>query len=222
MSGTELEVEQRLIKALGHPIRMRALTILNQRVASPSEIAETLGEALGVVSYHVRILEELGCIELVRTTPRRGAIEHHYRAIERPWLTDSQVERIPASLRRTLSGSVFAQLAEDAKVASKTDGMDEVRHWMVRLAVVLDEEAWGELGQMLQDVLDRALALQVESLDRLVERGEEAESRAAILGLMLFEREVAEHTRTTEAARSAGRRSSPSASRKPTSRRGRK
>src|SRR5437763_16525376 len=130
------------MKAMSHPIRLRALMVLNERVASPSEIAQELDESLGVVSYHVRMLEELGCIELVRTTPRRGAIEHHYRALERPWLTDDQVERIPPSLRRTLSGSVFAQLAEDIAAASKRDRLDEVRHRMVRMAVLLDDEAW--------------------------------------------------------------------------------
>jgi hypothetical protein len=36
------------------------------------------------VSYHVRILARLGLIELVRTTPRRGAVEHHYRSLPRP------------------------------------------------------------------------------------------------------------------------------------------
>jgi DNA-binding transcriptional ArsR family regulator len=59
---------------------VRALAILTEREASPSELAEELGEPLGNVSYHVRLLHELGLIDLVGTTPRRGAIEHHYRA----------------------------------------------------------------------------------------------------------------------------------------------
>jgi hypothetical protein len=42
------------------------------------------------VGYHVRVLRELGCIELVRTARRRGAIEHFYRAVERPYLTDRE------------------------------------------------------------------------------------------------------------------------------------
>ena len=66
-------VDHRLIRALGHPIRVRALTILNERVASPNELARQLGAHLGSVSYHVRILLELGAIELVKTEPRRGA-----------------------------------------------------------------------------------------------------------------------------------------------------
>lgn len=52
--------------------------------ASPKELATQLGEKLGNVSYHVRILVRLGLIELVRETPRRGAVEHHYRSAPRP------------------------------------------------------------------------------------------------------------------------------------------
>ena len=40
---TQTHELQRFGKALSHPLRMRALTILNQRVASPSELAEELG-----------------------------------------------------------------------------------------------------------------------------------------------------------------------------------
>jgi len=36
------------------------------------------------VSYHVRTLAQLELIKLVKKTPRRGAIEHHYEAVERP------------------------------------------------------------------------------------------------------------------------------------------
>jgi DNA-binding transcriptional ArsR family regulator len=79
-SSKEANLDRRLIKALGHPIRVRALEILNARVASPSELAKELGEPLGNVAYHVKILEENDAIELVRTAPVRGALEHFYRA----------------------------------------------------------------------------------------------------------------------------------------------
>jgi DNA-binding transcriptional ArsR family regulator len=57
---------------------------LDVQEASPKELATQLGEKLGNVSYHVRILVRLGLIELVRETPRRGAVEHHYRSAPRP------------------------------------------------------------------------------------------------------------------------------------------
>jgi DNA-binding transcriptional ArsR family regulator len=76
--------DQGIITALGHPLRARILSVLDGGEASPKELATQLGEKLGNVSYHVRILVRLGLIELVRETPRRGAVEHHYRSAPRP------------------------------------------------------------------------------------------------------------------------------------------
>ena len=109
MESMEADVDQRLIKALGHPLRMSVLAILNARVASPSELAKELGEPLGNVAYHVKILEETGAIELVRTAPVRGALEHFYRAttdVDATWLDldDAAYEEVAALLRRSSSG----------------------------------------------------------------------------------------------------------------------
>ena len=59
------ELDPRIVRALSHPIRHRVLVALNERVASPKELAAELGEPLGNVSYHTRVLAQLGCIELV-------------------------------------------------------------------------------------------------------------------------------------------------------------
>jgi DNA-binding transcriptional ArsR family regulator len=72
--------DEALIRALASPLRRQILGILAESVASPKEIADRLGLPLPNVSYHVGILRDLGLLELVSETPRRGAIEHHYRA----------------------------------------------------------------------------------------------------------------------------------------------
>jgi DNA-binding transcriptional ArsR family regulator len=106
LKSKEAPVDQRLIKALGHPVRMRVLDILNDRVASPSELAKELGEPLGNVAYHVKILEEAEAIELVRTAPVRGALEHFYRAttdVDATWLDlDDEAYEEVAALLETL------------------------------------------------------------------------------------------------------------------------
>jgi DNA-binding transcriptional ArsR family regulator len=168
MTRKSPQLEQRLGKALSHPLRMRALTLLNQRVASPSELAEELGEPLGNVSYHVRMLLELDLIELVRTTPRRGAVEHHYRATERAWLDKREWGELPRSLRRGLSDAVLAQIWKDTLAAAKEGTLDarDSRH-VSRTPLVLDEEGWTELAEVLDEVLERALAIQGDSAERL-------------------------------------------------------
>jgi hypothetical protein len=46
---------------------------------SPNEFAKLLDEPLTNISYHVRMLHDLGVIELAHTEPRRGALEHYYK-----------------------------------------------------------------------------------------------------------------------------------------------
>ena len=64
-SGTAT-VDERVVKSLGHPLRQRILHVLSEGVASPNQIAQRLGEPLGNVSYHVKILLANEAIELER------------------------------------------------------------------------------------------------------------------------------------------------------------
>jgi predicted ArsR family transcriptional regulator len=82
-AGPEDVDETQIAKALSHPIRVRALTILNDHVASSADIARELGLPVANVAYHVNTLARLGCIEEVETRQVRGALEHRYRALRR-------------------------------------------------------------------------------------------------------------------------------------------
>src|SRR5215208_3974173 len=94
-------------------MRARILGILNERTASPNEIAEMIDERLPNVSYHVRALRDLGCIELVDTAQRRGAVEHYYRAIERAYLSDDEWAGMPQEGRQSLAGQWFEATSID-------------------------------------------------------------------------------------------------------------
>ena len=75
-------LDPRLAKALSNEVRARALALLAEGAKSPKLIASELDLDLRSVAYHVRVLKKLGCIELVETLPRRGAVEHVYRAAD--------------------------------------------------------------------------------------------------------------------------------------------
>lgn len=75
-------LDPRLAKALSNQVRARALALLAEGAKSPKLIATELELDLRSVAYHVRVLKKLGCIELVETLPRRGAVEHVYRAAD--------------------------------------------------------------------------------------------------------------------------------------------
>ncbi len=82
MASNLHSLDPRLAKALSNDVRARALELLAEGAKSPKLIAAELGLDLRSVAYHVRVLKKLGCIELVETLPRRGAVEHIYRAAD--------------------------------------------------------------------------------------------------------------------------------------------
>jgi DNA-binding transcriptional ArsR family regulator len=166
MPAQEPAIDQRIMKALSHPLRVRMLTLLNQKVSSPSELAEELDEPLGNVSYHMRFLADLNMVKLVRTEPRRGAVEHYYEALEPPLISDDDWAQLPAALRRSLSDSTLSQIARDLKGAAKTGGFDRENIHVSRVALTLDEQGWDELSEMLSDVLERARRVQEQSNKR--------------------------------------------------------
>jgi DNA-binding transcriptional ArsR family regulator len=179
------ELDSALVKALSHPLRMRILSRLNETVASPNEMAKQFEESLPLVSYHVRILRELGCIELVRTTPRRGAIEHHYRALSRPYLGDADWAQLPASARQGVSVTILTEAFDDVRqaVAAETVDARADRH-LSHAPLVLDEQGWKDLNRRLAEVLDWALEQQGLSAGRLQDGesgGSEVRTRLTML-----------------------------------------
>ncbi len=82
MAPRPVSIDKRMAKALSSSLRVQALALISEGVASPKAISDRLDLDVRTVAYHVRVLRELGCIELVETAQRRGAIEHIYRVTE--------------------------------------------------------------------------------------------------------------------------------------------
>jgi DNA-binding transcriptional ArsR family regulator len=188
-SSTEQQLDQRLVRVLAHPLRQQLLIMLHKYgVSSPRELAERAGERLPNVSYHMRVLRDAGCIELVRTKPRRGAIEHFYRASARPILDDDQWASLPISVRRALFGQTLREMWDDVLAAANTGGFDDPQAHVSRTWFQLDEIAWNGLVQEMADMLEKAFALHAESAARLADGGDQENVRRVAMGLLLFER----------------------------------
>ena len=102
-------------RALAHPLRVRVLELATDRdEVSPVDLAEELGEPLGVVSYHVRQLAAAGLLELASRSFRRGAVKHHYRA----------VPRLGVTVRVAVSADRAASLTREIRDAVEAAGED--------------------------------------------------------------------------------------------------
>jgi DNA-binding transcriptional ArsR family regulator len=170
-------IDPRIVKALGHPLRQRILRSLNDRVTSPSELADELDEPLGNVSYHIRILRENDAIELVKTAPVRGAIEHFYRARVPSQFDEEHWSKMPASTRRALFDQTLQEIWDQVVQAAKSDGLGDERAHVSCTPMDLDDQASEELSKRLGEVLDLAIRLQADTAKRRGKRSASSEER---------------------------------------------
>jgi hypothetical protein len=166
---------------------MRALRILNERVASPVEIARELGEPVNSIAYHVRILADAGCVEQVDQRQRRGAVEHFYRATTIPMFTDQQWEELPASLRRQLFGEAVRDIVGHVSAAAEHDGFDHPETHVSWTTLHLDDKGWDEVTKLLAGALEKLPAIEARAAARLATAGDAPEHRTEAV-LMHFHR----------------------------------
>jgi DNA-binding transcriptional ArsR family regulator len=178
--------DPRLVKALAHPLRLRILGILEDRVASPSELAEELEAPLGNVSYHVRILAGFDLIRLVRKRPRRGAIEHYYKARGRVELTDRAWSKVPTIVKGAIVDATLDQIGELVESAAQGGGFDRADARLCRQPLSLDATGWRELASAVDELLGRAEEIERESAERLAANDHRGELDAGLV-VMLFE-----------------------------------
>jgi DNA-binding transcriptional ArsR family regulator len=175
--------DPRLVKALAHPLRLRILGVLDERMASPSELAEELNAPLGNVSYHVRILASLGLIQLVKETPRRGSVEHHYQAVARPMISDDAWAAVPETVKRAMVGAVLQEAGRLVSDAAAHGGFDRPNSHLSRTPLRLDAEGWKALADELIAFMRKVEEIESGAAERLGPH----EGDEAMLVLMLFQ-----------------------------------
>ena len=177
--------DPKLVKAYAHPLRIRILNVLDDRVASPSEIADELATPLSNTSYHVRQLAALGLVRLVNRTARRGAIEHYYTASVRPTITDEGWAKLPQIVKRAHFGGILQTAIAHVVSAAELGGFDRDDIHYSRTTGRLDGDAWRAIGQELGGVLERIDAIVAES-DARLSADPDAEWEDATVLMMLF------------------------------------
>jgi DNA-binding transcriptional ArsR family regulator len=153
---------------VAHPLRGRCLTILSDRTASPNELARDLGEDVGNISYHVKQLLKMEVIELVRERPVRGAVEHFYRAIQRPVMSDEEYAKLSVEERLRFVRLSLQFVVADAAVAIEANTFTQRHdHYLTRLPLTVDEEGWKELNKIYAEALRQTVEVEAASAERM-------------------------------------------------------
>jgi DNA-binding transcriptional ArsR family regulator len=172
---------------VAHPLRGRCLTILSDRTASPNELARDLGEDVGNVSYHVKQLVKMEVIELVGERPVRGAVEHFYRAIQRPHMSDEEYAKLSVEKRLRFARLSLQFIVADAATAIEANTFTQRHdHYLTRLPLTVDEEGWKELNEIYADAFQRTVEVEAASAERMSQDPEAAGIPARVIS-MFFE-----------------------------------
>jgi DNA-binding transcriptional ArsR family regulator len=161
-------IDQNLVRALAHPMRVQILEALQGRTASPTELAKGFGQSLGVVSYHANALLEVECIELIATKPKRGTIEHFYTARPRSFIGHQDWRRAPLSVRGGVTSEALRTFVAKVGAALDADTIDSrddtTLNWM---PITVDERGWRETAEILDRALRELMEVATASRERL-------------------------------------------------------
>jgi len=179
--------DPRYVKAMSHPLRVRILALLDERPASPVELARWLGASLGTTAYHVRTLERMGLIELIRETRVRGAVEHHYRAMERPTVSDEAWAAAPPIAKQAAVSASLATIDAYTHAASEAGGFDHDDARLTRNALRLDARGFEDISRACTQILAQVDRIEESARERIERDPHTAETRDIALVMMLFE-----------------------------------
>jgi DNA-binding transcriptional ArsR family regulator len=182
-TGRTAKADRRLAKALSHPLRCEIIAILSDTCASPSEMADTLGEPLSNVSYHTNELLKLECIEMVDEEKVRGATKTRYRATTKMLLDNPDWERLSKTARVAVSINALNEVNRRAADAVEAGTFDRrTDRTLITLKLDVDEQAWLDVNQALRIAYERIEDVRVEAAGRMADGADTFRMTASLLG----------------------------------------
>ncbi|HEU5143201.1 MAG TPA: winged helix-turn-helix domain-containing protein [Solirubrobacterales bacterium] len=171
-----------VVRALANPTRIRLLEAVADEPASARELGTLVGEAPGVVSYHLRVLRATGCVRMAQPDIARRAEDCEYELA--PTATPTRrlarsrpVHTGPGHPPATLVQSV---LERGAPVRGE-DLFGERKHQLGCTSIVVDKQGWREVASAVADAMDKVWTAQEKSRARLAEDGgEDIEATVAV------------------------------------------
>lgn len=183
----KLSLKERLLKALQHPLRAKILAYMNDRAWSPRELQRELDEGLSQVSYHVKVLADFELIELIGTEPRRGAVEHFYRAVERAFIPSDMAKHIPKSGQRIIGDDILEEIDKDIGASLKSGKFYARDDWHTSWTPAdLDDQGCKDAEKLADEFVERFLEIEAESATRRAQGKGDGEHIATSAAVLVF------------------------------------
>lgn len=177
----------RQMQALSNEERVRIFALLCEGEGSPKAISKELDEGLSQVSYHVSVLSKCNLITLVRTEPRRGAVEHFYEAAVPSLIPPDAWTNLPPAMRKTISLGILQEFFDDARDSIGAGIFDASPGELNLTPLVLDEPGVEEFGRLAREFLGSLQELQSAASRRMgVMNGDGSEAISTTVFLASF------------------------------------
>lgn len=146
-----------------------------------------MNEGLSQVSYHIKVLKDYKLIELTRTEPRRGAVEHFYRATERAFVPSGMARNVPKSAQHIIGSAILEKIDKDV-VASLISGKFFSRpDWHVSWTPIpVDGIGRKEAEELADKFVKDFLGIGAKSANRVAEGGDESDLIWTTAAVMVF------------------------------------
>jgi hypothetical protein len=171
--GPQYVLGPKFAKALSNRWRCRILMEVSVRPLSPSQFVEEIGGSMTHVSRCFRDLAGWGYLEVFeeRNGGRRGGgVERIYRSTRRPYFDSDTWGALPLIIREEMSEwflrTYFDRVSESIQAGTFDADLDRHLSWK---PLVIDRQAWGEIGLRLDEVLNWLPELERESRERVPE-----------------------------------------------------
>lgn len=166
-------IDRRLIGIASDPDQLKALTLLNERVAGVAEVAKALAAEPAAAGRLLDRMHDAGLIEVVGETLNRGAVEPRYRALVRVLWDDDDWAALGSDERKRMTAWVIDMVNADIREALEQGTMTaRLDAHTSRTISMVDEQGWEELHRLFNETLEAVFAVEAASAERLAEKGE--------------------------------------------------
>ena len=136
------------VKAISHPLRTTILSLLHERAATVSELAVALERPKSTVAHHVKVLNEAGLVQVVRTRRVRAIEERFYGRTARMFYV---------GVERSAEGDELPRDFNDFEVAAResADAFRDGKLWgFIRHARITEAQAsefWERMAELVAE-----------------------------------------------------------------------
>ncbi|MGN6557307.1 MAG: ArsR/SmtB family transcription factor [Solirubrobacterales bacterium] len=173
------------MKAVSNPTRVDILShLLTHGPSSPSKIARRLDHvSVNLAAHHIKVLRDLGCVELIDEVKHGGRTERIYRAKKRVYFSTEEAAAMEDDESYVVAFDIIRLISEDLEAALLAKCLHTISDGhLSRIPVRLDKKGWGEIVRTLDRTLEEVEQAGERSIERSRDSGEELiDVRVALL-----------------------------------------